>query len=453
MQQTWLRISLLLCTFGFFREMRPSEPFVVEYLTGPYRNLTNDELSRVVYPVGTYSYLIQLVIVFLITDILRYKFIIVVSALSGIILFAILLWTYTLWELLIGQVFYGTFMASEVAYYTYIYAKVDKSHYQIVSGHTRSAILCGKFLGGVLAQVLVSTDILNYRHLHYMSFGSQIVSLVIALALPKVNESIYFYKSNEAKEDHAASGTDPQALEIGNIEDNKAKDTNASDKKPKFSWRNAFRLIMQHIVSAYTNPTVVKWSIWWSLATCGQLQVISYVQILWKDIDGNNESSYNGAVEATVTLLGAAAAMTAGLMEGVRRQHWHIWILTICSILMGAFMIISAVTNLLWVAYAMYVLFGILYFFVITIASATVAHNLTDDSFGLIFGINTLIALVLQTILTLIVVTDAGYALLPRDQYKVYGGYFLVLAVIFVAVYIQEHLSKYCTKSKVKSLE
>lgn len=203
--QTWLRISLLLCTFGFFREMRPSEPFVVEYLTGPDRNVTVEELNREVYPFGTYSVLVQLVLIFLITDILRYKPIIILSAFAGIILFALLLWTKTVWELLLAQVFYGTFMASEVAYYTYIYAKVEKSRYQVVSGHTRSAILCGKFLGGVLAQVLISTETMDYKELHYFSFGSQIVSLVIAFALPPVQQSIYFYNSEADKTEGLAT--------------------------------------------------------------------------------------------------------------------------------------------------------------------------------------------------------------------------------------------------------
>lgn len=225
----------------------------------------------------------------------------------------------------------------------------------------------------------------------------------------------------------------------------------SDDVHPKFSWKNASRLLLQHTVSAYTNPTVLKWSLWWSLATCGQLQVISYAQILWKEIDENGESHYNGAVEAAVTLLGAVGAMVAGFMTGIRKEHWHMWILTICSILMGAFMIISAVTNLLWVAYTMYILFGILYFFVITIASAIVAHNLSDDSFGLIFGINTLVALVLQTILTLVVVTDLGYALLPRDQYIVYGSYFLTLAVIFVIVVIVTQVVKFCKKKSMNT--
>lgn len=68
---TWLKISLLLCSFGFFREFRPSEPFVVEFLSGEWRNITVGEINRELYPIGTYSHLSQVVIVFLITDIFR----------------------------------------------------------------------------------------------------------------------------------------------------------------------------------------------------------------------------------------------------------------------------------------------------------------------------------------------------------------------------------------------
>lgn len=140
--------------------------------------------------------------------------------------------------------------------------------------------------------------------------------------------------------------------------------------------------------------------------------------------------------------------MAAGLLNGVHRKQWHMWILTICSILMGAFLIISAVTNLLWVAYGMYVLFGVVYFFVITIASAVVAQNLSDDSFGLIFGINTLVALILQTILTLVVVTEVGYELDPRNQYIVYGSYFVVLAIVYASAVIISQIMKCCKKNR-----
>ncbi|XP_037957224.1 thiamine transporter 1 [Teleopsis dalmanni] len=455
--QAWLRISLLLCSFGFFREMRPSEPFVTEYLTDSWHNITSEQVNKEIYPFGTYAVLSQLVIVFLVTDILRYKPIIVLSACAGIILFAILSWTNTIPELQIGQIFYGFFMASEVAYYTYIYAKVDKNRYQIVTGHTRSAILAGKFLGGVLAQILISTESMDYRGLHFISFGSQVISLFIALTLPAVNKSLYFFAeegSDSLPELKAEEVKNELELTCESVETDNIQNTTSSvtTKEPKFSWSRAFRLLLQHTVTAYSNPTVVKWSFWWALATCGQVQVISYVQFLWKEIDPYHESFYNGAVEATVTLLGAVGAMTAGFMNSNRHKEWHMWILTICSLLMGAFLIISAITNLVWIAYAMYVLFGIFYFFVITIATAIVAENLCDDSFGLIFGINTLVALALQTILTLVVVTDAGYALQPRSQYIVYGSYFVALAILYcLAVMVRFIFDSFnCWKCKTK---
>lgn len=69
----WIKISLMLCSFGFFREMRPNEPFVIEFLSnGVWRNITSEQINREIYPFGTYSYLIQLCVVFLITDILRF---------------------------------------------------------------------------------------------------------------------------------------------------------------------------------------------------------------------------------------------------------------------------------------------------------------------------------------------------------------------------------------------
>uniref|UniRef100_A0A2M4B371 Putative reduced folate carrier n=1 Tax=Anopheles triannulatus TaxID=58253 RepID=A0A2M4B371_9DIPT len=70
--QPWLKVSLLLCVFGFFRELRPSEPFVTEFLSGEWRDIEPEQLNRDVYPIGTYSHLGLLVFMFLLTDVLRY---------------------------------------------------------------------------------------------------------------------------------------------------------------------------------------------------------------------------------------------------------------------------------------------------------------------------------------------------------------------------------------------
>jgi thiamine transporter 2/3 len=82
-----------------------------------------------------------------------------------------LLWTSSLFWLYMVQVCYGFFMAAEVAYYTYIYAKVNKEEYQRVTGYTRASFLAGRFLAATIAQILISLDLMNVRDLNYISFG------------------------------------------------------------------------------------------------------------------------------------------------------------------------------------------------------------------------------------------------------------------------------------------
>lgn len=70
----YLKFSLALCTFGFFKEFRPTEPFIVDYYT-TNKNVTLEDVNQRIFPVNTYSYLAQIAIVFLITDYLRFVFV------------------------------------------------------------------------------------------------------------------------------------------------------------------------------------------------------------------------------------------------------------------------------------------------------------------------------------------------------------------------------------------
>lgn len=64
-------------------------------------------------------------------------------------------------------------MASEVAYYTYIYAKVDQEQYQKVTSHTRAAFLLGKAGAGLSSQLLVTYNVLDYEQLNYLTIAGQ----------------------------------------------------------------------------------------------------------------------------------------------------------------------------------------------------------------------------------------------------------------------------------------
>lgn len=109
----------------------------------------------------------------------RYKPIIIASAVVGLVLWSLLLWTTTIEALYVVQLCYGFFMAAEVAYYTYMYAKVDKEKYQKVTGHARASLLSGRFLASVLAQFLVSYNVIDLRELNYISLGGKLLSDLI----------------------------------------------------------------------------------------------------------------------------------------------------------------------------------------------------------------------------------------------------------------------------------
>ena len=111
---------------------------------------------------------------------------------------------------------YGLATSTEVAYYTYIYAKVDPRHFQKITSFTRVAILLGRFLSGSLAQALnpkfvwgtlkqtlIISQILtifgglDYRQLNFVSLSSVSAATVVAFALPPIEDTVYFHRPRE----------------------------------------------------------------------------------------------------------------------------------------------------------------------------------------------------------------------------------------------------------------
>ncbi|KAH8343695.1 thiamine transporter 1 [Drosophila kikkawai] len=436
----WLKISCLLCVFGFVREIRPSEPYVTEYLLGPWRNITSDQLTQDVYPVGTYSHMVQLVFVFLITDFLRYKPLIITIGATGVIIWSMLIWTTSLLSLQIVEFFYGTYMAAEVAYYTYIYAKVDKKYYPRVTSHTRAAMFAGKLVSGITSQLMLYLDLMNYKQLNYITLGTQIIAMLWAFGLPKVHKSLYFHR------EQIATDIDQQTQLPG--EDNldvAVPHPKAPPKKPR-----ALVLIWDHTRTAYTNPRVVQWSLWYAIGLAGYLQVTYYMQVLWKVIEPEPLIAWNGAVDAVLTALAALSALAAGYLHtGRLKPRTSLLIMVFLSALEGGCVLICCWTKDIYWSYAGFIAFGGLYGFTITLASAEVARHLEDDIFGLVFGFNTLVALIFQSGLTMIFVS--GFKLDPVGQFTAYAFYFIGVGVLYLISVLVEWL--WCPAPESETLE
>ncbi|XP_069676610.1 thiamine transporter 1-like [Periplaneta americana] len=449
--ETWLKLSLLLCVFGCVKEFRPSEPFITPYLMGEWKNFTGEDIEEI-FSTGTYSYLVELVFVFLVTDLLRYKPVIIFDGIFAIITWSLLIWGFGVPVMQIMEVFYSFFLAAEVAYYTYIYAQVDKEHYQKVTSHTRAAYLTGRALSGVVSQLLVSYNVLDYYELNFISLTAVTLATIWVLFLPSVKHSIYFFRENRESQ---LEGIENPGVEIEDAEvstklspdttDAESKSRSSSQIQPVAShvrtesrWKAACRYMWQDLTQAYSNFYVIKWSIWWALTTCGFLQVLNYVQMLWQMIIDNNHLDsktdiYNGAVEALYTVIGAVTSLLCGWVT----LNWQVYgeaTLAACALVEGALLMLSTQTDTMLVAYVYYILFGVIHHTMITVANAEVAKHINEDSYGLIFGLNTFLAVAFQTILTVIVVDKRGLALDTSTQFMVYGSYYLVLGAVFACM-------------------
>lgn len=72
MMKEYLRISLILSVFGFLKETRPSEPFITNFIID-FKNISSESINQEIFPIGTYSHLAQLAIIFLVCDLLRFE--------------------------------------------------------------------------------------------------------------------------------------------------------------------------------------------------------------------------------------------------------------------------------------------------------------------------------------------------------------------------------------------
>ncbi|XP_043367667.1 thiamine transporter 1 isoform X3 [Dermochelys coriacea] len=416
----WALPTALLCLYGFFASLRPSEPFLTRYLLGPDKNLTETQVFNEIYPVWTYSYLVLLFPVFLATDYLRYKPVILLQGLSLIVTWFMLLYAQGLLAIQFLEFFYGLVTATEIAYYSYIYSIVDLNLYQKVTSYCRSATLVGYTVGSICGQVLVSVAKWSLFSLNVISLTSVSVAFAVAWFLPMPQKSLFFHHILRSQE---------QKVDISKV--------------LKELWRD--------FLQCYSSRPMLCWSVWWAFSTCGYFQVINYTQGLWEMVlPSQNFKIYNGGVEAVSTLLGAVAVFAVGYVK-VSWATWGEVALALFSLLIAAAVYVMDTVRNIWVCYASYIIFRIVYMLLITIATFQIATNLSMERYALVFGINTFIALALQTLLTLIVVDSSGLGLNIFTQFMIYASYFAAISLVFLVSGIYSVLKNYRRREEMPS--
>ncbi|KAM8819914.1 thiamine transporter 1 [Eudromia elegans] len=462
----WALPTALLCAYGFFCSVRPSEPFLTRYLLEPHKNLTQSQVFNEIYPVWTYSYLVLLFPVFLATDYLRYKPVVLLQGLSLIVTWFMLLYAQGLLAIQFLEFFYGVGTATDVAYYSYIYSVVDLNLYQKVTSYCRSATLVGYTVGSVSGQLLVSVAGWSLFSLNVISLTCVSIAFGMAWFLPMPQKSLFFHHdssqqfSREMKVIDCKNGSAiqdrPDIQRTPGWEDETKIPLNeegqsSQKQEQKVEIRKVLRELWQDFLQCYSSRPLLCWSVWWALSTCGYFQVINYAQGLWEMVLPSHSSEiYNGAVEAISTLLGAVAVVVVGHIK-TSCAMWGEVALALFSFLIAAAVYIMDTVHNIWVCYASYIVFRIIYMLLITIATFQIATNLSVERYALVFGVNTFIALALQTLLTLIVVDASGLGLDIFTQFMIYASYFAAISLLFLGSGIYSIIRTYRRQEQVQS--
>ncbi|XP_033833464.1 thiamine transporter 1 [Periophthalmus magnuspinnatus] len=446
--------TLLLCASGFFSNLRPSEPFLTAFLMGPDKNLTEIQIVSEIYPIWTYSYLFLLFPVFLATDFLRYKPVLILQASSLVATYVMLLKTRSVWAMQLMEFLFGLASASEVAYFAYIYSVVEPVHYQKVTGYCRSVTLFGSAVGSLLGQLLLSLGQVQLYYLVAITLTSAAVALVAPWFLPMPKRSLFFHKSPVGGKEGPESSvglmqgeTDSKVpLSDNGLEDSVQEHRSADSMGPSRGVLEVLRLLFSDFLCCYRCRPLLAWSLWWALATCGYFQVINYTQVLWEKVRPSQDYDiYNGYVETLSTLLGALAALLVGLLP-VSWSAWGELALFLLSLLMALCVFGMDLLGNIWTCYGLYVLFRAVYMLLITVATFQIAASLSMQRYALVFGVNTFVALLLQSLLTVVVVDSVGLGLDVYTQFLIYGAYFAFISLVFLAAGLYKVHSRRCSE-------
>nr|XP_057907921.1 reduced folate transporter isoform X2 [Doryrhamphus excisus]XP_057907922.1 reduced folate transporter isoform X2 [Doryrhamphus excisus]XP_057907923.1 reduced folate transporter isoform X2 [Doryrhamphus excisus]XP_057907924.1 reduced folate transporter isoform X2 [Doryrhamphus excisus]XP_057907925.1 reduced folate transporter isoform X2 [Doryrhamphus excisus]XP_057907926.1 reduced folate transporter isoform X2 [Doryrhamphus excisus]XP_057907927.1 reduced folate transporter isoform X2 [Doryr len=439
----WMCAIMFLCFYGFMASIKPGEPFITPYLLSTEKNFTKQQVTNEITPVLTYSYMAVLVPTFLLTDLLRYKPVLVIQGISQVVIWLILLLGTSLIQMQFMEFFYGVTMACRVAYSSYIFSLVTPGLYQRVASYSRSSVLLGVFTSSVLGQLFISVGKITYTTLSAISLGFVSFGLVLSLCLPWPKRSLFFNQAwNQEHREAAAQVATKAELDKMNPKDGGL--TTALAPCSASRWKDSiFVQMLMELRTVVKRPNLRLWSLWWVFNSTGYYLVLFYVHILWSNfsISSENKNVYNGGVEAASTLLSALTAFTAGFVK----IRWNIWselVIAVITALQAGLLLLMGTTDNLWVCYMSYVLFRGFYQFLVPIATFQIASSLTKELCALVFGINTFLGTILKTIINLIFADKRGLALDVHSQFLVYFIYFTVLTVIYfisAAVVIIRH--------------
>uniref|UniRef100_A0A0N5AHN6 Thiamine transporter 2 n=1 Tax=Syphacia muris TaxID=451379 RepID=A0A0N5AHN6_9BILA len=427
---SWSYLTIILCFYAFIKEVKIGEPFMFKY-QNEVLNLTKQQLTGEIYPCYTYAYLLFSIPIFLLTDLLLYKPTMVAEMVGQIIFRTVLVFGTSVFAQQVGQVGYGLATSCEIGFFSYIYARLEKDQHQKLTSWTRAAAMGGRAVGYLVSQTIVLSGIGDYATLNQVAATLPIGVFLIAIFLPNVHWRDMAKRLAEAS--------------VNDVTSESSNRCNAYTMPKSYLQYMKERLqkMFRDVLKIYQNGYIRKWSLWWALTTCMSLQVAQYAQAVWGEIKLEQSSTFNAFAEAAYTSTAFASIIIMSLIK-VNWDKWGELILVLISATDTLCLLLNAQTKSIWLMYGCYIAYRSLYQVMMTIAQWNLARRMYGESYGLVFGFNTFVALVIQTVLTAVVSDRRGLALSPREQYVIYGGCHAVIGLIFLSSIFHTLIIHYC---------
>ncbi|CAH1726462.1 unnamed protein product [Aphis gossypii] len=420
----WKFITVMVTVFTFTVEIRPMDSFLTAYLTGPSVNISLNEVSNVFTPIRIYSGVIGSFLVFLLSDYLRYKPVMILNGILGMVAYINLIDSPTTFQIMVTEVCFSLFACIEMAYYGYLYSKIDdKEHYQIATGFAKSGMLSGTCVAGLLGQLVVNLNNRNYSVLPYYSLAFVTFASLWACLLPSVGNS----KTSIQVDDISSDGFSNAAIRNPSIPNYSATgktDThNVVPSAVLFNRLSDFR-------HSYADRTVLMWSIWYVIAMAGFTHISLYANILYTyvvDVSGDKHVLLNGLVDFLATMCAAVSTYQIGKVNVNWNYHGYKF-LAFSALMLALLLSLGYFSKNVLVVYFMFICFDTIVQSVFVIAVSQIGKQLKHNCYTSVLGFNAFLGIVLSTCLSSLLV-HVGASLPVR--FLVYSITFIILAIVY----------------------
>lgn len=184
------QIIALQAVYGILAGFKPAEPYVVPYMLSECA-ITEDELYTYVFPAGSYSFLVFLVILMILSAFISYKWLLYIGWCGYMVCYYTLVWGKGVVTMVINQTAYGLVMASETIYYSSFYFFVDPAIFNKVSAISRISMLAAHLVADGMGQLLVSfCKGFNMQVLFIITAVSATLTLVPLILIPRESSSV-----------------------------------------------------------------------------------------------------------------------------------------------------------------------------------------------------------------------------------------------------------------------